>query len=98
MDFEFCARNIECCSLELYWSLTIQNKDSNGSYEYELYQKEEGGDFESIYYGNKTNYEVIDLKPNKEYIFKLRIFKDNKKIPSKLLTIKTLKSPNAILT
>ena len=98
MEFVFFAKNIECCCLELYWSHKIQEKDSDGPYEYILEQKEEAGNFESIYIGNETSYEVINLKPNTEYIFELKIFQNNKTISSKVLTIHTLKSPRAILS
>ena len=98
MSFVFFAKKVECCSLELYWSHKIEKEDSDDTYEYILRLKEEGGEFETIYNGNETFFEVINLKPNKEYAFKLKIFKNKIKIPSKIINIKTLKAPRAILS
>ena len=98
MSFVFFAKKVECCSLELYWSHKIEKEDSDDTYEYILRLKEEGGEFETFYNGNETFFEVINLKPNKEYTFKLKIFKNKIKIPSKIINIKTLKAPRAILS
>ena len=50
-----------------------------------------------IYEGESTSYEVINLKPNQTYCFKLKINKTNSTI-KKEISVKTLISPHAILS
>ena len=98
MDFQIIPKNIECCSFELYWRKKTQDKDTNISYEYELKQKEKGGNYEIIYNGKESFFEVINLKPESTYNFQLIIFKNNSKIESVETIVETLKSPSAILS
>ena len=98
MDFEIIPKNIECCSLELTWRKKIKDKETNISYEYELKQKEKGENYEIIYNGKETFFEVINLNPQSTYNFQLIIFKNNSKIESVETIVETLKSPSAILS
>ena len=101
----FSCKNLSCSSLELYWDDKNKEENAHNSFEYKLYQKE-GSDgvitdafyFEKIYKGKDNKYEVIDLKPNKYYTFKLKIIRQEKTISEKIITIKTLKAPIAILS
>ena len=94
-DFKY--SKLTCCSVELHWN--YKNNES-----YEIYQKE-GGDhfitnpiyFKKIYEGQKANFEVINLKSNQEYAFKLKKIK-GKSSEEKIIVIKTLNSPYAILS
>ena len=70
---------LTCCSLVLHW------KDETNLKSFELYQRE--GDlnfvkkvfssYNKIYEGNSNIYELINLKPNQAYEFKLKIIKNN---------------------
>ena len=103
-DIYFSSENVTCCSLELLWN----DNDKENTESFELYQKEEGHNFISeklfygydmIYKGENTNYEVINLKPDKTYIYKLRIIKkDSSKNKEKEISVKTLLSPHSILS
>ena len=56
-------------------------------------------DDEMIYKGENTNYEVINLKPDQTYIFKLKIIKkDSSKNKEKEIQVTTLSSPHSILS
>ena len=99
----FKCENLTCCSLEFHWS--YGDKNPKNIYTYKLYLKE-GGDhyitnylyFTPIYEGYETNYESINLKPNQEYTFKLEVTKDSQVIKYETMTVKTLISPNYIIS
>ena len=96
-DFE----QLTCCSLILHWKVS----DETNLKSFELYQRE--GDlnfvqkafssYDKIYEGNNNTYELINLKPNQVYDFKLKIIKTNS-MNEKEISVKTLKSPHAILS
>ena len=92
---DFYYKNLSCCSLILCWTHENKDKDDNNYYEYVIYKNDD-----AIYKGKDTSYKVINLKSNKEYIFKLQILKNGKFINEneKKLIVKTLKSPIAILS
>ena len=90
-------KNLTCCSLELSWKDRNKEKGANDPYEYNLYKKEEKQNI-LIYSGKDTRFEVINLKPNKSYIFKLKIIKSKKYIEKIKVQITTLKGPTAILS
>ena len=94
-DINFHHDQLTFCSLMLHW--TEEDKDNLKSFE--LFKKEEGffNDYEKIYEGESTSYEVINLKPNQTYCFKLKINKTNLTI-KKEISVKTLVSPHAILS
>ena len=104
MDINFTYKNLTCCSLELFWNYNSKEKEDIESYE--LFQRE-GGDnfmtnfyyFESIYKGKNTSFEVINLKPNQNYAFKIKINKkEESKYEDKTIEIKTLNAPHAFLS
>ena len=94
---EFAYENLTCCSLELFWKDRNKENDANNSYKYQLFQKEEKIRT-LIYKGRGSRFEVINLKPNTTYIFKLKIFKSNKYIEKKKFEVTTLRAPPAILS
>ena len=92
-DIYFSSENVTCCSLELLWN----DNDKENTESFELYQKKYG--YVMIYKGESTNYEVTNLKPDKTYIFKLKIIKkDSSKNKEKEISVKTLLSPHSILS
>ena len=102
MDINLTYKNLTCCSLELEWS--YNPKDKNEVESYELFQREDGNNiltnffmFNSIYKGNKTNYEVINLKPNQNYTFKIVVNKKESK-DDKIIEVKTKRAPHAMLS
>ena len=105
MEINFNFSNLTCCSVELRWGRMCQGKEDSDCYEY-LLEKKEGPlnlitnlfKFEKIYQGDNTCYEVINLKPNKDYTFKLSALKSGKTIKEKIITITTKNSPFAILS
>ena len=105
MEYEFIYQNLTCYSLELHWRLKNGENNALNNYKYELSQKE-GSDnmitnliyFKTIYKGKNNNYEVVDLKPNQEYTFKLNVEIEGKSVDQKKITVKTLKAPHAILS
>ena len=94
---EFAYENLTCCSLELFWKDRNKENDANNSYKYQLFQKEDKIRT-LIYEGRSTRFEVINLKPNTTYIFKLKIIKSNKYIEKKKFKVTTLKALPAILS
>ena len=92
---DFYSTNLSCCSMILCWTYENKDKDDNNYYEYVIYKNDD-----AIYKGKDTSYKVINLKSNEEYIFKLQILKNGKFINKneKILKVKTLKSPIAILS
>ena len=104
MEEDIYFEKLTCCSLELHWKGKNNIKNPLNLYEYELYRKE-GEDnffnfssFEKIYKGKNNNYEIINLKPNTTYTFKLTVMKGGKLVEEKKFSVKTLKSPSAILS
>jgi len=107
MKRDFHIENLTCCSLELHWNC-IKNKNEKNSLEsYELYQREgreniltDFWNYKLIHKCKNTSYEVINLKPNQDYSFRLDIIdKKNNSTESKSVEVKTLKlSPPAILS
>ena len=104
MEEDIYFEKLTCCSLELHWKDKNNIKNSLNSYVYELYRKE-GEDnffnfssFEKIYKGKNNNYEIINLKPNTIYTFKLTVMKGGKLVEEKKISIKTLIAPSAILS
>ena len=96
MEDDFYVENLSCCSLELHWRDKNNEENSNNSYEYELYAK--GQNKELIYKGKHNNFLVEDLKPNKSYKFRLKIFKSGEFIEKRKIDATTLNSPIAILS
>ena len=94
---DFYYENLTCFSIELHWKDRNKEKDANYSYEYELIIKEDNNAY-SIYKGEKTIFKVKYLKPNKTYIFKLRIYKSKKYIKKIKIEVTTLNAPLAILS
>ena len=102
-DIIFEAKNITCCSLELHWEYNSKEKDCIDSYT--IYQKEGGNHyltnywyFQKVYEGQETNYEVINLKQQQNYTFKLEINKNGNIVSSKIIVVKTLKIPPGIVS
>ena len=94
---EFVFENLTCCSIEFFWKDRNKENDANNSYDYQLYQKEDKNRT-LIYEGKDTRFEVINLKPNTKYIFKLKTLKSQKCIEKKKIEVTTLKAPSAILS
>ena len=94
----FYEKNATCCSLELYWIDKNKEKDDNDSYDYQIYQIGKKNDYVNIYNGKNTNYQVENLEPNIVYIFILNIIKGGEIILKRDIKIKTLESPQAILS
>ena len=94
-NINFYHDQLTCCSLMLHWT----EVDEANLKSCELFKKEEGffNSYEKIYEGELTSYEVINLKPNQTYCFKLIISKTNSTI-KKEISVKTLISPHAILS
>jgi len=94
-NINFYHDQLTCCSLMLHWT----EVDEANLKSCELFKKEEGffNSYEKIYEGESTSYEVINLKPNQTYCFKLIINKTNSTI-KKEISVKTLISPHAILS
>ena len=78
-------------------SLELWRKNQKNIYSYKLYQKNFLF-FQTIYEGNDTSFELIDLKANQQYTFKLEVIKDSQAIKSEIREIKTLNSPNYIIS
>ena len=103
MEDEIKCSNLSCCSFELSWKAREENVLD--SYEYQLDQKE-GGDniltndlyFNTIYKGKMSNIELMNLKPDTLYTFRLKIIKKGKFDEEKKIIVKTLKTPSAILS
>ena len=103
-EISFKYDNLTCCSLKLYWKIKSK-KANHHKYSYKLYQKE-GSDsfianlfyFEMIYEGDDTTFEVINLKPDQQYTFKLEVIKNSEKSDDTIMEVKTLKSPNYIIS
>ena len=102
-DIIFEAKNITCCSLELHWEYNSKEKDCIDSYK--IYQKEGRSHiianywyFQKVYEGQETNYEVINLKQQQNYTFKLEINKNGNIVSSKIIEVKTLKIPPGIVS
>ena len=95
INFHHDPEQLTCCSLILHWT----EVDEANFKSFELFKKEEGffNSYEKIYEGESTSYEVINLKPNQTYFFKLKINKTNSTI-NKEISVKTLISPHAILS
>ena len=96
MENELKCSNLSCCSFELSWK--DKNREENviiDTYEYQLDQKE-GGDniltndlyFNTIYKGKISNIELMNLKPNTLYTFRLKIMKKGKFKEEKKLQLK----------
>ena len=98
MEEDFYEKNVTCCSVELHWTDKIKNENNIDSYKYELYQKEGGNEPTIIYHGKDMCYEAINLNPNRAYTFILNIIKGNKKCGNRIIKIKTLESPQAIIS
>jgi len=98
MNYNFFCKNLNCCSLELYWENCDKEKKENDSYDFEILKREKGCEYIQIYFGKDRFCEAINLIPNKEYIFKLNIKKDGERILKKKLNIITSNSPLAILS
>ena len=98
MEEDFYEKNVTCCSVELHWTDKIKNENNIDSYKYELYQKEGGNESTIIYHGKDMCYEAINLNPNRAYTFILNIIKGNKKCGNRIIKIKTLESPQAIIS
>ena len=102
MEVNFASKNLTCCSIDLYWN--YNQKEKNDPYSFKLYQREGSKmiltdlfEFKKIYEGKDTSYEVINLKPNKTYTFKLLIIK-NEETTEKIIEVKTLYSPLAVIS
>ena len=99
MEDDFHEENVTCCSVELYWTDKNKDKKDDDHYEYILIQKERAkGKGSLIYKGENTSFEAINLKPNREYIFKLNIMKKGEKIKILSINIKTLEAPSAVIS
>ena len=98
MEDDFYEKNVTCCSVELHWTDKNKKKNNIDFYEYELFQKEDDGQPINIYSGKDINYEAFNLKPNKHYLFTLNIIKDKNRIENKKIKIKTLESPQGIIS
>ena len=106
MDINFYSENVGCCSLELHWNYSPKKEEKKkiDNISYELYQKEGGNHyitnliyFKNIYTGKDTSNEVINLKPNQLYTFKLKMIKEEENL-EKVIEVKTLFGPPAILS
>ena len=102
MNIEFFYKNLSCCSLELHWN--YNSKEKKDLDYYELFQREGDNNiitnifkFTSFYKGKNTHYEVINLKPNQIYTFKLKVITIDSS-EEKIIKVKTLSSPHAILS
>ena len=100
-DDSFYYDQLTCCSLMLHW----KEEDEANLKSFQLSQKKQGifHSYDKIYEGKSNIYEVINLKSNQDYNFKLKINKLNpntKKETSieKEISVKTLISPHAILS
>ena len=89
MEDEFYYRNLSCCSVEICW----RDFSEEENILYELYQNKD-----LIYQGNNTSYEVINLNPKEEYIFKLKTKRKGEVLKENKIQIKTLNSPKAIIS
>ena len=94
-------KNLTCCSVELFWK-EINNDILDY---YELFQREGQGNLitksfgnELIYKGQNTSHEVINLKPNQEYKFTLKIYMKPKDIQEDSILLTTKIAPLAILS
>ena len=94
-ELTFKCEKLTCFSLEFHWS--YGDKNQKNIYSYKLYQKNFLF-FQTIYEGNDTSFELIDLKANQQYTFKLEVIKDSQAIKSEIREIKTLNSPNYIIS
>ena len=107
MNIEFNFKQLTCCSLELYWNYDNSQYNENEK-NYSLYQKDDdedkffqnlfGSKYQKIYEGKNKIFEVIDLKPENTYIFKLEIKINNKMIDKKEIKVKMLSAPPALLS
>ena len=100
-DDTFYYDQLTCCSLILHW----KEEDEANLKSFQLSQKEQGifHSYDKIYEGKSNIYEVINLKSNQDYDFKLKINKFNpstkKEISiEKKISVKTLISPHAVLS
>ena len=89
MEDEFYYRNLSCCSVEICW----RDFSEEENILYELYQNKD-----LIYQGNNTSYEVINLNPKEEYIFKLKTKRKGEVLKENKIQIKTLNAPKAIIS
>ena len=94
---DFSYKNLTCCTVVIYWKDINKEKNINESHNYELYIQEDK-EPHLIYRGKKTEFEVINLKPKKTYIFKLKIIKENKYIYKKTISVITCEAPHAIIS
>ena len=103
MEANFTYKNLTCCSVVLCWNYNKKEKDD--LYSYKLLQREGSQSvftdyfkFKEIYKGKDTSYEVINLKPNQTYTFKLLIIENDETIEEKIIEATMLSSPSVVIS